>query len=140
MKWFASLVMVMFLGSATVLALDNGLGLKPPMGWNSWFALGCSSAMNATNIRIEADLLEKKGLFKLGLVAWKPQHLRGARHTVVLRILTETCSSSWWASWPRDLQFRYNVNSLFPTPPLFPHISISLLMQSDLKLRVRQPG
>ena len=69
MKWFASLVMVMFLGSATVLALDNGLGLKPPMGWNSWFALGCSSAMNATNIRIEADLLEKKGLFKLGLVA-----------------------------------------------------------------------
>ena len=49
-------------------ALDNGLGLKPPMGWNSWFALGCSSAMNATSIRLAAQLLESKGLFELGCV------------------------------------------------------------------------
>jgi len=43
-------------------ALDNGEGRRPPMGWNSWFALGCSSAMNASSIVRAADLLVSTGL------------------------------------------------------------------------------
>ena len=52
--------------TSSVFALDNGLGRTPPMGWNSWFALGCSSVMNATSIKAEADLLVSTGLAKLG--------------------------------------------------------------------------
>ena len=46
--------------------LNNGVGRKPPMGWNSWFALGCSAAMNSTTVRTEADTMVSSGLHALG--------------------------------------------------------------------------
>jgi hypothetical protein len=32
---------LLFVVVGMVRALDNGLGLVPPMGWNTWNALGC---------------------------------------------------------------------------------------------------
>ncbi|KAF8009637.1 hypothetical protein BT93_J0599 [Corymbia citriodora subsp. variegata] len=42
----------------------NGLGLTPPMGWNSWNHFAC--AINETVIRETADALVSTGLSKLG--------------------------------------------------------------------------
>ena len=39
-------------GTAIVGALDNGLGARPPMGWNSWNLAGC--AINETFLRRRA--------------------------------------------------------------------------------------
>ncbi|XP_058096305.1 alpha-galactosidase 1-like [Magnolia sinica] len=44
--------------------LSNGLGLTPPMGWNSWNHFYCS--INETIIRETADALISTGLYKLG--------------------------------------------------------------------------
>jgi len=49
-----------------VLALDNGVGLTPAMGYNSWYDLGCSYAMNERTIRLTADAFIDIGLDKLG--------------------------------------------------------------------------
>lgn len=46
------------------LALDNGLGRTPPMGWNSWNHFGCK--INETIIRETADLLISTGLAAKG--------------------------------------------------------------------------
>lgn len=48
----------------TVLALDNGVGLTPPMGWNSWNHFGC--AINEKLIKQTADLLVSTGLAAKG--------------------------------------------------------------------------
>lgn len=45
-------------------ALDNGLGLTPQMGWNSWNHFGCH--INATVIQGAADAIVKNGLDVLG--------------------------------------------------------------------------
>jgi alpha-galactosidase len=50
--------------AVTSLASDNGLGLKPQMGWNSWNAYGCD--VNETKIMEAADALVALGLDKLG--------------------------------------------------------------------------
>lgn len=44
--------------------LSNGLGMTPPMGWNSWNHFGCK--INEKVIRETADALVKTGLAKLG--------------------------------------------------------------------------
>ncbi|KAF8009638.1 hypothetical protein BT93_J0600 [Corymbia citriodora subsp. variegata] len=44
--------------------LANGLGLTPPMGWNSWNHFWCT--INETVIRETADALVSTGLSKLG--------------------------------------------------------------------------
>jgi alpha-galactosidase len=41
--------------STTAFSLDNGLGLTPQMGWNSWNHFGCK--INEALIRKTADLL-----------------------------------------------------------------------------------
>ncbi len=46
------------------LGLDNGLGLTPPMGWNSWNKFGCY--INETLIKQTADLLVSTGLAAKG--------------------------------------------------------------------------
>lgn len=46
------------------LALDNGLGRTPPMGWNSWNHFGCN--INETVVRETADLLVSTGLAAKG--------------------------------------------------------------------------
>ena len=60
------LVPCLFLGSS---ALDNGLGLLPLMGWNSWdnFSLLSSrSRFNQSVVEQTADVIIQKGLDKLG--------------------------------------------------------------------------
>lgn len=44
--------------------LDNGLGLNPPMGWNSWNKFGCK--INETVIKKTVDQLVKLGLREKG--------------------------------------------------------------------------
>mmetsp|Transcript_11199 Transcript_11199/g.28718 ORF Transcript_11199/g.28718 Transcript_11199/m.28718 type:complete len:497 (-) Transcript_11199:255-1745(-) len=46
------------------LGLDNGLGLKPPLGWNSWNTLECN--VNEEDVRAAADLVVDLGLKDLG--------------------------------------------------------------------------
>lgn len=47
-------------------SLDNGLGLTPQMGWNSWNHFGCK--INETLIKKTADLLVSTGLAAKGYV------------------------------------------------------------------------
>jgi len=44
--------------------LDNGLGQKPQMGWNSWNQFGCK--IDETLIRESIDALVSTGLAKAG--------------------------------------------------------------------------
>jgi alpha-galactosidase len=46
--------------------LDNGLGLTPQMGWNSWNKFGCK--INETLIKKTADLLVSTKLAEKGYV------------------------------------------------------------------------
>jgi alpha-galactosidase len=48
----------------TSLALDNGLGKTPPMGWNSWNKFHCD--INETVVRETVDLLISTGLAAKG--------------------------------------------------------------------------
>lgn len=41
---------------ASAVALNNGLGITPQMGYNSWYDLECSSQMNETTIRYNLSL------------------------------------------------------------------------------------
>ena len=50
----------------TLLALDNGLGMTPQMGWNSWNHFACD--VNETVVKQTADLLVSSGLAKKGYV------------------------------------------------------------------------
>jgi len=45
--------------------LDNGLGLTPPMGYNTWNDLGCNS-LNEENIKAVADSMASNGLLTAG--------------------------------------------------------------------------
>ena len=55
----------MLLGRIGVaLAWDNGLGLTPPMGWNTWTFFSCE--INETLIRDTADALVSTGLRDIG--------------------------------------------------------------------------
>eukprot|EP00980_Cylindrotheca_fusiformis_P024916 scaffold12720_cov152-Cylindrotheca_fusiformis.AAC.5 len=49
-----------------VNAVDNGLGLTPPMGWNSWNRFGCN--IDETLIKETVDAALDLGLDKLGYV------------------------------------------------------------------------
>lgn len=59
----------LFLLSVSVLitgifCLDNGLGLTPPMGWNSWNKFACK--IDEALIKQTADMIIKSGLADLG--------------------------------------------------------------------------
>ena len=59
------MMIVIVLGVVGVaLALDNGLGLTPPMGWNSWNHYGCN--IDEKVIKENAMLLVKTGLADKG--------------------------------------------------------------------------
>ena len=47
------------------VTLDNGVGHRPPMGYNTWNDLGCDN-MNEQNIRAVADAMVQKGLAQAG--------------------------------------------------------------------------
>lgn len=50
---------------APTAALDNGVGILPPLGYNTWNALGCSG-MSEASVRAAAETLVKTGLRELG--------------------------------------------------------------------------
>jgi alpha-galactosidase len=56
--------LVLFLIYFSAYSLDNGEGVTPPMGWNSWNHFGCK--INETLIRKTADLLVSTGLAAKG--------------------------------------------------------------------------
>ena len=57
-------IFILFLSS--IYALDNGLGLTPAMGWNSWNLYGCH--INETIVKRMADAMVSTGLRDLGYV------------------------------------------------------------------------
>ena len=57
-------ILILLLPITITSALDNGLGLTPPMGWNSWNHFRCD--INETLIRNVADALVSTGLKDLG--------------------------------------------------------------------------
>merc|ERR1711933_7151 len=59
-------LIVLVCSFTTVMSLDNGLARTPQMGYNSWYDLECSEAMNETTLRSVADAMVAKGLDKLG--------------------------------------------------------------------------
>ena len=50
--------------ASLITCLDNGLGLTPPMGWNSWNRFGCN--INQSMAIQTAELLVSTGLSKKG--------------------------------------------------------------------------
>lgn len=55
---------ILLLLAISALALDNGLGKTPPMGWNSWNRFHCN--INETLIKQTVDLLVSTGLAAKG--------------------------------------------------------------------------
>ena len=47
-----------------ISSLDNGVGLTPPMGWNSWNKFGC--LINEKLILSTIDTIVSSGLAKAG--------------------------------------------------------------------------
>lgn len=59
MRIITALLMVL-----AISCLDNGLGLVPPMGWNSWNKFACK--INESLIRDTADAIVEKGFLQAG--------------------------------------------------------------------------
>lgn len=59
-----SIVLGLFLCVSAASCIDNGLGLTPPMGWNSWNHFACD--INETVIYETAEAFIELGLDKLG--------------------------------------------------------------------------
>jgi len=52
--------------AGSALALDNGLVATPPMGYNTWYDVECSSSMNASVLATTAKVMVDSGLAALG--------------------------------------------------------------------------
>ena len=63
MRYSIAFLLLLGLFSDT-LAINNGLGRTPQMGWNSWNKFNCN--INETVIRNAADQIVSTGLSKLG--------------------------------------------------------------------------
>lgn len=61
-KIYAVFVFLFLLG--IVIAVDNGLGKTPPMGWNSWNYFNCN--INENLIKATTDRIVELGLDKKG--------------------------------------------------------------------------
>lgn len=74
-------VVFLYTGLGAALGLQNGLGLTPQMGWNSWNQFRCN--VNETVIKSAAYMLATSGLRDLGYVyvniddCWAMQEGRG---------------------------------------------------------------
>jgi alpha-galactosidase len=62
MRKTLGLAIIVLVGTAH--ALDNGLGMTPQMGWNSWNKFACN--VSEALIRQTADRIIELGLDKLG--------------------------------------------------------------------------
>lgn len=56
------IALALLLGDAN--ALNNGLGLVPQMGWNTWNKFGCN--INESLIKSTVDTIKQLGLDKIG--------------------------------------------------------------------------
>ncbi|THU44865.1 hypothetical protein C4D60_Mb02t11870 [Musa balbisiana] len=97
--------------------LDDGLGLTPPMGWNSWNHFQCN--INEQTIRETADALVNTGLANLGyryvniVVKWFNLL---TRFPVVVVVVSESLSDDCWAELNRDSQGNFvPKKSTFPS-------------------------
>ena len=63
---FAKTIILLISIASIANCLDNGLGLTPQMGWNSWNRFGCK--INETLIQKTADLLVSTTLAAKGYV------------------------------------------------------------------------
>ena len=63
--WVGSLLMLVLLVPAAGHALDNGLALTPPMGWNSWNKYACKG-INEGVVRETADAMASNGMKDAG--------------------------------------------------------------------------
>jgi alpha-galactosidase len=59
-------IFILFICLIVVNTIDNGLGLTPQMGWNSWNHFGCN--INEQLIKQTTDLLVSTGLAAKGYV------------------------------------------------------------------------
>ena len=59
--------LVVFTGLASVSCIENGLARTPPMGWNSWMAIGWS--ITDAYVREVAGFLASSGLQAAGYTA-----------------------------------------------------------------------
>jgi len=74
---FGLILIILLTASSEGRALDNGLALTPPMGWNSWNKFGCDVSEDL--IRSVADAMASRGMRDAGFrqVQWEVQ-CRGA--------------------------------------------------------------
>jgi len=71
MKFFYFLVFslfYLFFINNKVESLNNGLGLTPQMGYNTWYDLGCSSSMNQEVVKDRARAMVELGFSQLGYI------------------------------------------------------------------------
>jgi alpha-galactosidase len=61
---FAAAALFLALGHPGLRALDNGLALTPPMGWNSWNKFGCK--IDEKTVREIADAMVSSGMREAG--------------------------------------------------------------------------
>jgi len=59
-----AIAFLVILGRLDVRALDNGLALTPPMGWNSWNKFGCK--IDEKSVREAADAMAASGMRDAG--------------------------------------------------------------------------
>lgn len=62
----AQLVVLLLALPRPSVALDNGLGRRPQMGWNSWYDLMCTDQMSEQTVKATANALVTTGLAGLG--------------------------------------------------------------------------
>lgn len=63
--WVGSLLLLVLLVPSAGHALDNGLALTPPMGWNSWNKYACKG-INEGVVRETADAMASNGMKDAG--------------------------------------------------------------------------
>jgi alpha-galactosidase len=56
----ATKILFLLLNLAITFCVDNGLGLTPQMGWNSWNHFGCN--ISEELIKKTADMMIRSGL------------------------------------------------------------------------------
>ncbi len=63
---FAASVAAAVVSSSSVLAIDNGLGLTPALGWSSWYCAPGGSQVTDAFVRANAVAMLERGLVDAG--------------------------------------------------------------------------
>ena len=116
----------------TARALDNGVGLTPPLGYNTWNDLNCNK-LNEENVRQAADAIISNGLLhagfeylnlddcwmapsrdKVGRLQGDPQRFPSGMKSLAAYVHKKV-SRHWFAycAWKPDLGLQRDSNSGF---------------------------